>query len=1301
MKKFAYTVLLILLVIASLQGAVDMNMGTCVNSGDALDVKYVNHTPDPWDMRGWGMSIGATKANGLFAAQSAGGFYVAPNATAPINFAGCGSSKGTPYNKQLEAKTGSCNEPTAPQEPVAMKCAEINTTIPTFYKPDQCIQDGLGINRGDGYGGFIDSYRDQTQIQVTLPAATFQMGTQTVRFDPQASMGGPFYMMSMVALQEYLYVDMQFLMAMGASTSGAGLVDASGTTLYKSPLNVGLDDAAYGSFTVTYITAVGRLMKDYPKYFQNGALNINKLVSTGGVGPTTANSPQQLNSAFFASMNLWWLFDGLKAAQDLCFKQFLVEAKDKSAGLKLMLGGYHIGPNPVDAGTGALDDYATHILPTTRLEVLNAADATPYMKAFPWNAGPPAGPDYNTRNYITRVFSVVNQLVTANQTSTACGGAQNIYDAGITLGQVQELFYGQGGTAAVQGNGGLLWHFNIDAAARASLWTDLQCAFDQLKGKAPGRAANEISYRYDFLTVLRVARQYFGGYVNKFTDRPTPTDTYSSDYSIWVANHSRVPCTRSTQDAIWPVMALADTVYRKGDKLTGTFTDNKGIKEFAYTSDTKWRQWNTTDANFIIPTTLPDADSLWFRITDSCGNATIQQVKVQNLPPPPQLPKPKATPAGSNFFAAINVTVLDSVADADIFYTVNGSVPATTVGAGTLKFTPGTPIIISGATTTLKAIAVKSGWRTSEVMVETYSKVAMPVAETPKATPPGQEFSSLSAGISVTLATTTPTATIFYTLDGSVPDTMETATTKKYGVAILITTTTTIKAIAIRSAYLQSGLMTETYTRVPPPTVATPKASPPGQTFIQPLSVTLASLTAGATIFYTLDGTEPSGAVGGSTLLYTGSPLLVGKSLTLKALAIATGLLPSAIMTENYIYTPPVIIQKAWYMDLNGDGKIETVLIDFDKNLPALPTSMSFKITDPAGITHDRMASSTRNEIGYAGGSKSRLVVTLDAAFPFGVTSMSNSSTSGHIAEQTDIPVLDQTFPVEDSVPPVVAKAEVIEPDSSHPLKRIRIAISENVTLPLGTQTVFIFKHGTAEMASADIQINRTEKVGDRIFEIFIDSNSTLFPIVGDSVSLNNNGEVKDVALNSPIKRTFLRLDGTVPKPKPIDIFVTFPNSTKDKPTSGLEPQGNATFIPVEKAGNALTGSGSEGLCQGTCYTGENGRFVGPVFHIITPGPMRYSFKIFNTFGEFVAEGMGRISEQDLLSLQKTNGSSGIKYVARIVWTGHTSKQGKAGTGAYILQATMTTDQDPKTGAPPLTEVKRIVFGLLRGFRGT
>ena len=66
-------------------------------------------------------------------------------------------------------------------------------------------------------------------------------------------------------------------------------------------------------------------------------------------------------------------------------------------------------------------------------------------------------------------------------------------------------------------------------------------------------------------------------------------------------------------------------------------------------------------------------------------------------------------------------------------------------------------------------------------------------------------------------------------------------------------------------------------------TVATPTFSPAAGTYLGTQTVTLSDTTSGATIFYTLDGSQPGTSAGGSTQQYSG-PLTVSSTETIKAL---------------------------------------------------------------------------------------------------------------------------------------------------------------------------------------------------------------------------------------------------------------------------------------------------------------------------------------------------------------------------------------------------------------------------------
>jgi hypothetical protein len=78
---------------------------------------------------------------------------------------------------------------------------------------------------------------------------------------------------------------------------------------------------------------------------------------------------------------------------------------------------------------------------------------------------------------------------------------------------------------------------------------------------------------------------------------------------------------------------------------------------------------------------------------------------------------------------------------------------------------------------------------------------------------------------------------------------------------------------------------------------ATPVITPATGTYTTAQMVSMTDTTAGSTIFYTLDGTTPGAAVGGSTQQYTAA-FQVNATTTVKALATANGFATSAVATS-------------------------------------------------------------------------------------------------------------------------------------------------------------------------------------------------------------------------------------------------------------------------------------------------------------------------------------------------------------------------------------------------------------------
>lgn len=138
-------------------------------------------------------------------------------------------------------------------------------------------------------------------------------------------------------------------------------------------------------------------------------------------------------------------------------------------------------------------------------------------------------------------------------------------------------------------------------------------------------------------------------------------------------------------------------------------------------------------------------------------------------------------------------------------------------------------------------------------------------------------------------------ATIYYTIDGTTP----TPNSTVYAGPITVSASETIKAIATATGYATSGIVTASYT-INIPVAAAPTFSPAAGTYSSAQTVTITDATAGAAIYYTLDGSTPTA----SSSVYAG-PITVSTTDTLKAIATASGYSTSAPTTATYTINIP------------------------------------------------------------------------------------------------------------------------------------------------------------------------------------------------------------------------------------------------------------------------------------------------------------------------------------------------------------------------------------------------------------
>ena len=179
-------------------------------------------------------------------------------------------------------------------------------------------------------------------------------------------------------------------------------------------------------------------------------------------------------------------------------------------------------------------------------------------------------------------------------------------------------------------------------------------------------------------------------------------------------------------------------------------------------------------------------------------------------------------------------------------------------------------------------------WGVTRVLAET---VGTPVqVATPSASHISGEYSD---PITVSLSVSTSGAEIRYTTDGVTTPTASSALFDPV-IPIVVDTDSTILARGFKSGLLPSDIATFSYTFATQ--VTTPTLSHGTGVYTGPIAVSMDVSTPGAEIRYTLDGTPPIT----SSVLYDGTPIVIGSDTTLRVKAFKTGWLDSEEATATY-----------------------------------------------------------------------------------------------------------------------------------------------------------------------------------------------------------------------------------------------------------------------------------------------------------------------------------------------------------------------------------------------------------------
>ncbi|MEM1127546.1 MAG: chitobiase/beta-hexosaminidase C-terminal domain-containing protein [Bacteroidota bacterium] len=278
------------------------------------------------------------------------------------------------------------------------------------------------------------------------------------------------------------------------------------------------------------------------------------------------------------------------------------------------------------------------------------------------------------------------------------------------------------------------------------------------------------------------------------------------------------------------------------------------------------------------------------------------------------------SPRGSGTYTtAVDVALDTDTQDGVIRWTLGRDQLPTVDPSRTLGSTYTAPIRLGLGNWFLRAITIKDGLFDSEI-AQINVNVVEPLGTTaaPRIDPPGGVFDNdvtVTLQASVTLPDgreQTQGVEHYYTTDGSDPDinpAYNPAVNRRYTRPFTLRRSSTVRALAYRSFFPISDLATATFEFV----CAMPTVDPGPGVYYDSVAVTLASATTGATIRYTLDGSEPTEA----SARYE-EPLTLRTTTTVRARAYRTGYTFSEVTAANVLVEasrPPVVTRQPQALD--------------------------------------------------------------------------------------------------------------------------------------------------------------------------------------------------------------------------------------------------------------------------------------------------------------------------------------------------------------------------------------------------
>ncbi|MBP5603965.1 MAG: chitobiase/beta-hexosaminidase C-terminal domain-containing protein, partial [Ruminiclostridium sp.] len=259
---------------------------------------------------------------------------------------------------------------------------------------------------------------------------------------------------------------------------------------------------------------------------------------------------------------------------------------------------------------------------------------------------------------------------------------------------------------------------------------------------------------------------------------------------------------KTTKDCVIRAVAIkggvSSAVMKKTIKIKTMYGDVTGDGNINQNDYSRFRNYLNGNTTFICKDNADCNGSGGLSSKDLTVLEQYLNDRITSLPADPVTSVKRPGAVISKVVGGKSVTLNCSTSGADIYYTTNGAIPETSG----IRYNA--PFVLT-ENAVVKAVAVKSG------DVSALREFDVSVPKTSAVTSDKSTSTTYDAGLQVKLSTSTPGASIFYTIDGSDPITSRTTEAYSSSKPISITKTTTIKAYARTKGYADSSVSTYTY----------------------------------------------------------------------------------------------------------------------------------------------------------------------------------------------------------------------------------------------------------------------------------------------------------------------------------------------------------------------------------------------------------------------------------------------------------------------------------------------------------